>query len=1017
MKKQLISMLLTIAMLLSSVAAIPVFAAEPETYPDTLSFAFDGLKIWTTLDKIDGYKDNWVSSNGFSAIKIFDDEHGEVFPIEEASSLPKLNLNYSVTGGKYVFAFDYYLPGGDKEPRDFALVAVDKQESTSDSKYVLYISKGGIYSIKNSTEWQHNNILIPERDRWYNIAMLFDIDNGKVHYYIDNVLCDTQDSTITEIDQFFFKTNYASNEKKLAYMDNVVAGYALNANLTFPAGKISPSDVISFNADYSVSEASLSAIKLLNASGEETDFIANLTNGGKTVNIVPVESLTAESKYTVDLNGLKSVYETPYIQKEFEVETDKAYKFDKFDFNDYHFEGYTWGSSINKYSSSWSAYNDGGQGEAYTDDGHRYVYKFGKAKTNLCYTSDHEITSGKYVYSFDWLSKSNDTTATDYCNIALTEYLNPNSTGSNKVARFQNGKVRFLYQKWNENYNDANTKVYDLGDEWNKWHKYTFVVDIDNKKITSYVDGEKVNELNATIPSYGTLKFNRDKHSMVLAYMDNFNAGYAKDAGVSVSDYLTTDGGVKVKGDIPFDAETLNNVVLRDNEGNVITTEIYGLDGNSEFYVVPTETVSADKTYTLDISGVKSVAGERYKNKVFTLSVMKEDIDTGFEDLSTASWYVVPEGFSGSESGKMNEKWLANNDGVSSRVYYTQNVDYVAGDRALKKTFSKPLSSGKVILAADYYSFEEGSTVRIDIVDSKDSSKYLIEFTPENKIIIRENNYTNTLDGIKTNPVEFGTYTQGVWQKVKVYIDLDKDLLTLYINGEKALEQSTRFDDIKTIRFNPTSNFTNKYYALDNVEIKYAAVPAATSVSRVSEESGRVKVKFNNRISKDSIENVALLTKDGEAVTVSSKVLSENDKELTLTFEKGLVLGNEYTVSLNGVRDMFGMEVLGDAVFTVTPPPVTTYSELSAEGTVVSSTVTNDAEISGSAYIIVAGYAGKTLKVVDYEPVSFTAQDATKVLSFDYGERVDLSECDNARAFLWNNFVDVMPLVAPLTLK
>jgi len=1014
MKKQFISMLLTLAMLLSSVAAVPVFAAEPETYPDTLSFTFDGLKIWTLLENTEGYKENWTSSQGISSKVVFEDEHGEVYPIREKDTNPKLNLNYSVTGGKYVLAFDYYLPG-DTTPRDFAVKVVDK-DASGDTAYVeMYIHHDNFYSVKNSTAWEHNPILTPERDKWYNIALLFDIDNNEVHYYIDGVWCDKQSSTITEIDQFYFQTDYASAEKKLGYMDNVVAGYALNANLTFPAGKISPSDVISFNADYSVSEASLSKIKFLNASGEETDFIANLTNGGKTVNIVPVNPLTAESTYTVDVTGLKSIFETPYIgEKTFTVQTDKSYNFDKFDFNDYYFVGYTWGSNINKYSSSWSAYNDGGQGEAYSDDGHRYVYKFGKANTNLCYTSDHEITSGKYVYSFDWLSKSNDTTAADYCNIALTEYSNPNSTGSNKVARFENGRTRFLYQNWNVNYSAANTIQYDLGDEWNKWHKYTFVVDMDNNKITSYVDGEKVNELNATIPSYGTLKFNRSSNSMVLAYMDNFNAGYAKDAGVSVSDYLTTDGCVKITGDIPFDAETLNNVILKDNDGNVISKEIYRLDGNSEFYVVSTEAVSADKTYTLDISGVKSVAGERYKNKVFTLSVMTEDIDTGFEDLSTSSWYVVPEGFSGSESGKMDEKWLANSDGVWSRVYYTQNVDYVAGDRALKKTFSTPLSSGKVVFAAEYYSFDEGSTVRIDIVDSKNSSKHLVEFTTENKIITRDNNYTT--DGIQTTAVEFGTYTQCEWQKVKAFIDLDKDLLTLYINGEKALEQSTRFDDIKTIIFNPTTNYTNKHYALDNVEIKYAGVPAATVARSVSTESGSIRVKFNNVISKASVENVKLLAMDETEVTLTKKELSANGKELTLSFAPGLVLGDAYTVVLDGVCDMFGMEVSDDAVFTVVAP-VTTYSELTAAGTVVSSTVTNDAEISGSAYIIVAGYLDDELKVVDYEPVSFTAEDATKVLSFNYSGRIDLSGCDSAKAFLWNNFTDLIPLADVLPLE
>jgi len=1023
MKKQLISMLLTIAMLLSSVTAIPVFAAEPETYPDTLVFGFDDfdtVDTWSLLQNLDGYKANWTSGEGYYPNTL--EGNPEVYPINGAAAHPKLNLNYTVNGGKYLLSFDYYLPGGDKTPRDFAVYAVDREDGTDAAEKVeMYISATGFNSVRNSTSWDHNKILIPERDRWYNIALLFDIDNNKVHYYIDNVLLDTQDSTITEIDQFWFHTSYASSENRLGYMDNVVAGYVLNANLTFPDEKVVPSSAISFNADYAVSEASLSTIKLLNSENAETEIVANLTNGGKTVNIVPVEALAGESIYTVDLSGLTTAYETPYIQKGFSVQTDKAYKFAKFDFNDYYWSGHTWGESINQYSSSWispvnGASNiDGGQGEAYSDDGHRYVYKFANANTNLCYTGDHEITSGKYVYSFDWLSKSDSTTATDFCNVALTPFDDPNASGTNKIARFENGKAMFLNKNWNVTFNSANATAYQFGEAWDKWHRYTFVIDVDNSRITSFVDGEQVNVLNTAIPAFGSFKFYRNNRSVLFAYMDNFKAGYAFDAGAYASDYLTTDGGVKVTGDIPFDAATLGNAVLKDNSGKVISTEIYTLDGNNEFYVVPKEAVSADKTYTLDISNVKSVAGESYKNKIFTLNVMTEDIDTGFEDLSTGAWYTVPDGFSGAESGHMGEKWLADNDGIWSRVYYTQNVDYVAGNRALQKTFTKPLTSGKVVFSADYYSFEEGSTVRFDIVDSNDKAIVLAEFKADNKIVTRNNKFTT--DGLQSTEVESGEYAQKVWQKVKAYIDLDKDLLTLYINGEKIAEQSTRFDTIKAIKFNPKSEWTEKHYALDNVEIKYAGVPASTEVKIVTPESDSVTVKFNNAISAASIDNAAILTSGGEELMVNNKVLSANGRELTLAVEHSFVLGDKYTVSLDGVYDMFGLEVAEDAVFTVVTKPVTTYSELSAVGTVVSSTVTNYEKISGNAYIIVAGYAGKHLKVVDFEPVSFTAEDATKELSFDYGERVDFAGCDSARAFLWRDFTSVKPIVGALDLE
>ena len=58
-----------------------------------------------------------------------------------------------------------------------------------------------------------------------------------------------------------------------------------------------------------------------------------------------------------------------------------------------------------------------------------------------------------------------------------------------------------------------------------------------------------------------------------------------------------------------------------------------------------------------------------------------------------------------------------------------------------------------------------------------------------------------------------------------------------------------------------------------------------------------------------------------------------------------------------------------------------------------------------------------TLKVVDYEPVSFTEADAVKVLSFDYSDRVDLAGCDRAEVFFWNSFTGPTPIVTSLDLE
>ena len=929
MKKQLISMLVTLAMLLSSISVVTSFAAEPETYPENIFYDFTGydkLNTWDTLQNQADYKAHWSSSGGYSAdsAKAFIDERGAVYPMNYGNTNPKLAFGYNVTGGKYVISFDYHFKKESQRPLGILINDAEVGE-----KEALFISKDEVCSVINSNNWSHNKIFTAAEDTWYNYTIMLDMDKSEISYYIDGVYLDTQKMAFTSINQVKFSTNFSKQIDELTYLDNVFAGYAYNANLSFPAETISQSSGVSFSAEQPVKEASLADIKLLDASNNEIGIIAKASADKKTVTIFPEGNLTPGAVYTVDLNGLKSIFDAPYIQKSFSVQAGQVYEFYKYDFNDYYSDSHVWGGNIANWNDNWSVNNGSCTGRSYVDDGHKYTYKF-SGNINILHKSDYTISDGKYVYAFDWRIPTTTSGNSDYVEFWLASEENEGEH-KHRIARFTKDSMMFAKNSLTD-WISTSSSTY-VTPAMDKWYRVAFVIDSDNNAVTYYVDGEKIGALSATIPDFSRLKMQGIFNNSLTMLMDNFVAGYAADAGAYASNYLSTDGGIRVAVDVPYKPESLSEVVIKDNSGSVVEAKAYALEGNSEFYVVPA-TISKEKTYTIDISGIKSVAGESYKNKMFTASVAAVDVESNFDELSTGSWYVMPNGFSGTQSGHMGAKTI---DDAHGRVYYTQNVDYVVAN-ALKKTFENPITSGKLLFEAEYYSFEAGSNVKFDVIDSNDKTYSLVEFTKDNKVNTRGNNFTN--GGITETTVDAGEYGQEAWQKVKAYIDLDKDSVVIYLNGLKIADLSARFDSIKTIKFSPDTiansndDNTGKHYALDNVVIKQTGMPVAAVSGNVTTSSGNLKITFNNPIATASYENASILTKDGTEVTLTNKELSANGKELTLSFAPGLVAGDGYTADLSGVYDVFGVEV-PTVKFNVIVPPVTSYSDLSVTGTVM----------------------------------------------------------------------------------
>lgn len=298
-------------------------------------------------------------------------------------------------------------------------------------------------------------------------------------------------------------------------------------------------------------------------------------------------------------------------------------------------------------------------------------------------------------------------------------------------------------------------------------------------------------------------------------------------------------------------------------------------------------------------------------------------------------------------------------------------------------------------------------------------------------------------------------YTEGEWAKVKFVISDNNGSYTskLYIDGNYVGEVTNVNGNQKTnlfrgIRFvavvtETVTSYTDLVY-FDNFEFSSTATTEKVSKVRVYNRDGeefgmlsndikatanKADVFFSGAI--DSSAAVVLLTDtDGNTITTSNHVYDANENKLSVTFDKLLKVGTEYTLSVTGMTNSENAAVEYSAKFT-------TSNEEEFE------VVTSLVDADGNEITDIAGLQTGDKVYVKAQVLNTTSQPKTVVLSAvtyndsamsDVGIQeftVDTSETlviDNSTetkvfaevkdttelnisAFTWNSFKEIKPLI------
>lgn len=992
--KKVISMLVVMIMLISSFGAFSVSAAEPETYPDTLFYDFNSYSSDShTWGSIANWGDKRWSASGGSGKYQFTDEHSYVYKFKTNAANPTLNLDEAVTEGKYLINFDWYNESAEEGTRYLVLRLYDEENIVDKSATICLLKDNVVQSanVIESPKTAYTTYAAMKDGKWYNLSFLIDKDNGTIDYYVDGKWYVQTTGTILDFTKIRIYTNSAKGA--ISYMDNFLAGYAGNAHATAFDSKMN-SDGDIFTTTYPVDKTTLSTVKLYNEENEEASVNVIASADGKTVSVSPVTALAENSTYRVDISNLKSIYKIGYLESSLNISTGKIYPTQRYDFETYKGNSKPW-DKMENWDDDWFS-SGGGSGPMYMNDSHGYVVKFKLKGTKPGLYFDKVITEGKYLVSFDYQVPRDS--------VKRTGIFLYNEDKSVKVSIGVFNGLKLIAGNFTSNWPGwTGDGYYTL--EADRWYNLAFLIDKDNGTVSYFVDGVQYEQLKGTIPDTKLIFFNTDSGEEALAYMDNVYAGPVSGATASVNS-ATADGGVRVLLEQAVDSETINNAVLKDMSDNIVETMNVVSDDKKTVYMIP-ETALTEVEYTVDLSEIKNVYGGKYENRIQTVAVESISETYTFDDVSTGSWEYIPQGFTtGKATGRYNF-----NDG-HGYTYYCRNY---GGQTNLSKKLDEAINDGMIYVGFDYYSFKQGTHIKFITdhytSDTAYTTNYFIEFDNQNSINLYENLSSSTA-------TKYGDYTQEKWYNVGLIFDFDNNNVVIYLDGVKVAERRFDAESIGRIRFD--ANTTQKddkvlYYAIDNVSIVRMSRTVAKSFGAY-DDANNIYINFNAPIKEDTISNIVLTDGSGNEIE-TEKALTYAGKKLLLTYDGVFTAGESYTVSLDGVYDMANLAVLTDEInITVEQRPAPVYSPLTVSGTTVSSTVTNMGEAAKSHVFIVAGYTGGIATAIGIGRVSYKADEATKVLSYDFGE-LDLSGCDSAKAFFWNNLTDIIPLVEALPLE
>ena len=213
---------------------------------------------------------------------------------------------------------------------------------------------------------------------------------------------------------------------------------------------------------------------------------------------------------------------------------------------------------------------------------------------------------------------------------------------------------------------------------------------------------------------------------------------------------------------------------------------------------------------------------------------------------------------------------------------------------------------------------------------------------------------------------KFGTYDVGKWHNVD--ITGKNGVLTTYIDGvlcDRRVATDVKADAAGGLRRVVFDMGRTQTGAFDFDDMEVWGAYDVSSVTASSIQNGDVgvgvdsaiTVTFNNQIDPEKLDGITLSSDSGNAQITAA--LSADMKTVTITPESSLYTLTEYTLSLNGIKDIMGYDVYTEDISFTTA--ARSYDPSAGEKLLVNDSFENYTDVTGT--IIPAGWTLHTNSV------------------------------------------------------
>lgn len=569
------------------------------------------------------------------------------------------------------------------------------------------------------------------------------------------------------------------------------------------------------------------------------------------------------------------------------------------------------------------------------------------------------------------------------------------------------------------------------------------VLDLDNKKIYTFVNGEPLTDnINGeeviaarNLPNDFVFRNISVNLSMTAVFFDNFRI---EDLSASNGTFNVTDitGGddnksvyVNFSEPICIDGCSKENFEITTRENKSIAVKEVLSDGCCRVKLFLADAIENDtlfvKVRNTESSVISTGIGARLADNQKTYTVIFGDTliyDNDFNDISEYTRNIIS--LQDEDSNVQNtDSWVVEQDDNGNiRLKLKEENQLTTLNDGMYKNFAasfdiqpkKIESDGSTYETSVVFSGSDNSNAETSVTALSIIQKY-IKITNKYKYLIM----SGTGSGQRIN------YECGKTYHIDIAFNPQRNTIYLYVDGECISE--SRVGDMKFEKL--VMNFGKNTDYLDNLKIyEFNGYTQAIKITDARPKSDTITIQTNEPLNPEEISAADFcVSENGTAAEISDILLKDNNTTVDITLAQPIGGGRNYTVTAKrGLKNFANMATENEPAATASVSRDVRVKELalSEDNGLITANLQNCESGRSTAVLVVCTYTdGSDVPDKILTDSTFDADTKSQIGYLEPNETGTLrieSDFDNAdiiRAYLWENLVNCAPYCTPVRLK